>query len=271
MIRDLGYIEPGQTLYLPFHSFDSNDPIASTTISGLLTSDIEIYKDGSTTQRSSDNGYALLDSDGIDFDGITGINGISIDLADNSVAGFYAAGSQYWIVIASITVDTGTINFIHATFRIGYEQAMLNTTIASLSSQTSFTLTDGPAENDALNGMWAVVHDVASKVQKAVVQITDYVGGTKTVTLAAGATFTIAATDNISVMGPMPVQPTDIIDNGLTLKNALRLFMAALGGETSGAGTSTIIFKAADGSQTRITATMDEDNNRTEVVLNFAD
>jgi len=208
MVRDLGIIEPGTTLYLPFHTFDSNDPTASVTLTGLATTDIEIYKDGGTTQRASDAGYALLDTDGIDFDGITGIHGLSINLADNTTAGFYAAGSQYWVVISSVTVDAATVNFILATFRIGYQNAVLNTTIATLSSQTSFTLTAGPAEDDALNGREVVIHDVASAVQKGFAVILDYTGSTKTVTLVAGTTFTAAATDNISVLDRAPLQPT---------------------------------------------------------------
>ena len=208
MIRDLGIVTPGTTLYLPWHTFDSNDPSASVAIAALAVTDIEIYKDGSTTQRASDNGYTLLDTDGIDFDGVVGIGGISVDLADNSTAGFYAAGSRYWVVIGPVTVDAAAINFVLATFRIGYPPAILNTTIATLSTQTSFTLTVGPAEDDALNGMWCVIHDVASAVQLGHAVILDYTGSTKTVTLAAGTTFTAAATDNIAIMGPMPVQPT---------------------------------------------------------------
>lgn len=111
------------------------------------------------------------------------------------------------MIVASVTVDAATINFIAATFRIGYPDAILNTTIATLATQTSFTLTAGPAEDDALNGMWCVIHDVASAVQLGYGIISDYTGSTKTVTLAAGTTFTAAATDNISIMGPMPLQP----------------------------------------------------------------
>jgi hypothetical protein len=199
---DFGTVRPGTTLYVPFATYDSNDPTASVTLSGLAVTDIEIYKDGGTTQRASDNGYTLLDTDGIDFDAVTGIHGFSVNLADNSTAGFYSAGSQYWIVVASVTVDAGTINFIAATFRIGYEDAVLNTTIASLSSQTSFTLTAGPAEDGALNGCVCCIHDVASAVQCGFAVILDYVGSTKTVTLAAGTTFTAAATDNISIFSP---------------------------------------------------------------------
>lgn len=205
---DFGTVRPGTTLIIPFNTYDSNDPAASVTITGLATTDIEIYKDGSVTQRASDAGYTLLDTDGIDFDGTTGIHGISVDLSNNTTAGFYAAGAQYFIVIASITVDAGTVNFIAARFTIGYPDAILNTTIATLASQTSFTLTAGPAEDDALNGRMCVIHDVASKVQVGHAVISDYVGSTKTVTLAAGTTFTVAATDNISIMGLAPLQAT---------------------------------------------------------------
>ena len=204
---DFGTVKPGTTLYIPWNTFSSDDPSASMTITGLATTDIEIYKNGSTTQRSSDSGYALLDTDGIDFDSVTGIHGISINLADNTDAGFYASGAQYWVVIASITLDAGTINFVAATFRIGYPDALLDTTIASLSTQTSFTLTAGPAEDNALNGMYCIIHDIASAVQMGYAVISDYTGATKTVTLAAGTTFTAAAGDNISIMGPMPLQP----------------------------------------------------------------
>ena len=205
---DFGTVRPGTTLYIPFNTYDSNDPSASVTITGLATTDIEVYKDGSVTQRASDSGYALLDTDGIDFDTTTGIHGFSIDLADNTTAGFYASGSQYWVVVAGITVDAGTVNFVAATFRIGYPDAILNTTIATLSSQTSFTLTSGPAEDDALNGRMCIIHDVASAVQVGHAVISDYTGATKTVTLAAGTTFTAAATDNISILGLAPLQPT---------------------------------------------------------------
>jgi len=207
MAIDFGIVKPGRTLYIPFDSFAGSTG-ASITLSGLAVTDIEIYKDGSVTQRSSDAGYTLLDTDGIDFDGLTGIHGFSINLADNTDAGFYAAGSRYFVVVSSVTVDSQTVSFVACTFSIGQPDAVLNTTIATLSTQTSFTLTVGPAEDDALNNCWLMIHDVASAVQMAIGIVSDYTGATKTVTLAAAPTFTIAATDNVAVMGPMPIQPT---------------------------------------------------------------
>lgn len=198
---NLGTVAPGTVIYIPYDTFDGGTG-ASITQTGLAVTDIEIYKDGSMTQRGSDNGYTLLDTDGIDLDGVTGIQGFSVDLADNSTAGFYAAGSRYWVVVSSITVDAQTVNFVAAYFTIGYVGAV-NTTIATLASQTSFTLTNGPAEDDALNGCTCVIHDVASAIQMGFAVVLDYTGSTKTVTLTAGTTFTAAATDNLSFYPPV--------------------------------------------------------------------
>ena len=113
-----GDFTTANTLYVYFNTFDSNDPSASVTLTGLALADILIYKNGSITQRSSTAGFTLLDTDGIDFDGKTGIHGFSIDLSDDTDSGFYAAGSEYTIVIASVTVDGAVVNFVAATFSI---------------------------------------------------------------------------------------------------------------------------------------------------------
>ena len=103
----LGDKRVDSTVYCYFDTYNSD--MASVTITGLAVTDIEIYKDGGTTQRASDNGYALLDTDGIDFDGATGLHGFSVDLSDNSDAGFYAAGSHYLINVNAITVNAQTV------------------------------------------------------------------------------------------------------------------------------------------------------------------
>lgn len=83
----------------------------------------------------------------------------------------------------------------------GTESAlMVSTTIATLASQTSFTLTAGSADNDAYNRQLGVITDSVTSAQKARVIIDDYVGSTKTVTLLAAPAFTIAAGDSISIM-----------------------------------------------------------------------
>ena len=110
-------VPDGDTLPILFDTFDVTNG-ASITMTGLAVTDIEIYKDGGATQRASDNGYTLLDTDGIDFDGITGFHGFSIDLSDNSNSGFYTVGAWFHVVVSAITVNTQTVNFIAAAFRI---------------------------------------------------------------------------------------------------------------------------------------------------------
>lgn len=117
MTLHLGDVPANSTLYIPFATYGGANG-ESITLTGLAATDIEIYKNGSVTQRASDAGYTLLDTDGIDFDSITGIHGFSIDLADNTDAGFYSVGGFYWVVVSAVTVDSQTVNFIAATFRI---------------------------------------------------------------------------------------------------------------------------------------------------------
>lgn len=135
--------------------------------------------------------------------------------------------------VASILVDTGTtldtkIDDIQgATFSTGTDsleairnrgdaawttgaggtppQLLQSTTIATLASQTSFTLTAGSADNDAYNGHLAVVTDSSTSTQKAVGVINDYVGSTRTVTLDSDpGVFTMAATDSIDIVAVNP-------------------------------------------------------------------
>jgi hypothetical protein len=77
---------------------------------------------------------------------------------------------------------------------------MLETTVASVTSQTVLVLTDGAAEDDAYNGCPVLIEDAASAFQRATgLVVSDYAGSTKTLTLEAAAGFTVAATDKVVV------------------------------------------------------------------------
>lgn len=202
MILYLGDFAVGSTIYIPFQTFDKDDGSA-ITMTGLAVTGIEIYKNGSTTQRASDNGVSLVDTDGIDFDGITGKHGFSINTADNSDAGFFVAGADYWVMVTGLTVDSVSVSFWAAIFSIENRRTageLIRTTIATLASQTSFTLTAGSADDDAYNNCVAIISDIASATQKAIARISDYTGSTKTITLAAAPCFSIAAGDNITIV-----------------------------------------------------------------------
>lgn len=247
------------TIPIPFDAFGGTNG-ESITITGLAVTDIEVYKDTSTTQRASDNGYALIDTDGIDIDGTTGIHGFSIDLSDNSDSGFYEVGPWYRVVVAGITVDGQTVNFTAAVFRIvsatrglagtalpdaaadaagglaisdagGLDLDGMNTTIdnifsgvvkqrttiATLTSQTSFTLTAGSADDDAYNNHAITITDSVTGVQKASGYIDTYVGATKTVNLDADpGTFTMGVGDIVEILHPTASLRSYLGDNAIT-------------------------------------------------------
>jgi hypothetical protein len=200
---DLGIVRPGTTIRIPFSTFDKDDGSASAA-TNYAAADILVFKGGSTTERASTAGYTAT----ADFDTLTGKNLAIIDLSDNTDAGFYAGGGEYLVAINAITVDGISTGGWIARFIIGYRDALYNTTIASINSQTSIVLSAGPAEDNALNGRELIIHDVASGVQFSSAIVTGYTGASKTCVLAAAPTFTVAATDNVSVMGLAPLQAT---------------------------------------------------------------
>lgn len=145
------YVPAGDVLPVMFSTYDGGTG-ASITLTGLAVTDIEIYKDGSTTQRASDAGYTLLDTDGIDFDGITGIHGFSIDTSDNTDAGFYTVGAWFTVVVSTVTVDGQTVSFIACQFRLMAAEGVagvpdVNTTHISDTVQTA---NDVGADVDAI-------------------------------------------------------------------------------------------------------------------------
>jgi hypothetical protein len=113
---------PGDTLYIPFATY--NDSGASIGIGGTLAvSDIEIFKNGGVTARSTDSGYSLISDTG-QYGDRAGLHRFSISIfntADDT--GFFDEGSQYHVAVDSITVDSRPVRFFPAVFEIGTERA----------------------------------------------------------------------------------------------------------------------------------------------------
>ncbi len=57
------------------------------------------------------------------------------------------------------------------------------------------------------------------------------------------------------------------VEGGLSVADVLRILLAAQAGDVSGAGTSEVTIVAADGSKTRMVATVDAQGNRTVTLL----
>lgn len=100
----------------------------------------------------------------------------------------------------------------------GIGPVLVRTTIATLASQTSFTLTAGSADNDAYNGCTIIFQDASTAQQKAIGIVSDYTGATKTVTMyAAPGEFTVAATDVVLILAEAVSKEAEyIVINGLS-------------------------------------------------------
>ena len=86
---------------------------------------------------------------------------------------------------------------------------MVDTTIATLDTQVSFTLTGGSADDDAYNNCTIVIQDATTAAQKAVGVISAYTGATKTVTLKYDpAVFVMAPTDKVYVLAENALKTT---------------------------------------------------------------
>ena len=107
----LGDFAAGATVHVPWSTNDNQGAAITRSVNGS----IRIYKNNSTTQRTSSNG--ITDSEDFD-DPVTGVHLITIDLSDNTDAGFYAAGNNYHVMLQGATINSQTVNRWLATFSI---------------------------------------------------------------------------------------------------------------------------------------------------------
>ena len=114
MISYLGDFAEDDIVYIMFNTFSSDDPSASCTITNFVNTDVHIHKDDGLTQRNNAAGITVS----VDFDGITGSHMVKIDTSDNTVAGFWVVGHEYFVRIEGTTIDGATINSVIGQFSI---------------------------------------------------------------------------------------------------------------------------------------------------------
>jgi len=102
------------TIMFTTHAANGN-PIAPS--SGFEAADVNIYKDGSATQKTTTNGLTMTSP----FDSITGLHCLAIDTTNTTGdSGFWADGSTYTVVLVpDETVDGVTVVKVLDTFRLG--------------------------------------------------------------------------------------------------------------------------------------------------------
>lgn len=98
----LGDFAEDVDVYLVFDTADSTGLSITATI---VVGDIEVYRQNTgainLTQRSSTAGFTL----DVDHDAMTGTHMVAIDTSDNTDAGFFTTGYDYFVKLNTITVD----------------------------------------------------------------------------------------------------------------------------------------------------------------------
>lgn len=117
---------------------------------------IRVYKGTSVTERTSVVG--ITDTSG--FDSVTGLNSLSIDLSNNTDAGFYAAGNDYVVVLVGAVIDTQTVNVPLFQFSIenrfsSISNAVWNTLESSITTASTIGLKVKTNLNDTITSRMA--------------------------------------------------------------------------------------------------------------------
>lgn len=112
------------TVRVPWHTTAADGSSVTRATDGSL----RIFKDNSVTQRASAAG--ITDSE--DFDGLTGVHHVNVDLSDNDDPGFYAAGHDYFVVLVGAVIDGKTVNAVLAHFSIQNRYTSTGPTAAAI-------------------------------------------------------------------------------------------------------------------------------------------
>lgn len=78
-----------------FFSTNGGDGARIAFSATIEVADFRVYKNVSETERSSQAGWTLNET----YDSLVGVHSLSIDLSDNTDAGFYATGNDYTVVL----------------------------------------------------------------------------------------------------------------------------------------------------------------------------
>ena len=120
--------------------FFGTNASAGASVNRTTAGSIRVYKNTSVTERTSVAG--ITDTSG--FDSVTGLSALSIDLSNNTDAGFYAAANDYVVVLVGAVIDTQTVNV--PLFQFSIENRTSVTRSLSAGAITSSTIA-----NSAIN------------------------------------------------------------------------------------------------------------------------
>ena len=225
----IGDYTEDDTVYLMFNTFTSNDPAASCTITNFANTDVHIHKDDGVAQRNNAAGITVS----VDFDGITGSHLIKIDTNDNTVAGFWVAGHDYFVRIEGTTIDGATINAVVGSFSIAnrFMRGTDSGALASVCTETRLAELDAANLPTDISGVPTTAEFEARSIVSA-----DYVVVGDTI---AGVTLCTTCTTNTDMVGTdnaATEAKQDVIDTNIDQIETAVITNAILGYAKTSAG-----------------------------------
>jgi len=230
-MQDIGVVQQDSTVRIMFVTRDgSGGAVAPST--AFENADVEIYKDGSATQRSSDAGITMTSP----FDTVTGLHLLAIDLSDNTDAGFWAAGSNYHVTIQpDETVDGQTVVEVLAQFTIETDTqkalrtfnsaAFITDTVTTTTSNTTTAVNltdflDAQAPDNSTTGELWLWQDSTGELEYFRVQSMTSLVATVEAWPAGGAlSAAVAASDKLWRVGYVDVNTAAISDDIVAADN----------------------------------------------------
>ncbi len=220
----LGNYAAGATVYFMWNSNGADGASITRATNGTVS----VYKANNTTQSVA----GVTDTK--DFDALTGVHHVAINTAADGT--FYAAGSDFMVVLSGAIIDGKTVNAVLAHFSIQNRYPA----VADVQS--------GLATAAALATVNAYVDELESRLTAARAGYLD--------SLNSGVPLSAAAVDAVL---------DDVVEGTLTMRQVLRIVLAAVAGKSAGGGTGTITFRDVADTKNRISATVDANRNRTAV------
>lgn len=197
--------------------------IAGESITRGTNGSIRIYKNDSTTQRSSAAGI----TDTEDFHTLTGVHHLKIDTGDDTDAGFYAPGNEYEAVLVGAVVDGKTINVPLFSWSIENrgEYKVVGRLEVAAGDLNEAELVAVPAAfqgNDRYNFYGIRIWHVDGTVEFAVVNDSVYASGAMTLhfddlqaAAAAGDKIDVIMGAPASVLGPIDANVVQVLNDAL--------------------------------------------------------
>lgn len=267
-----GDIAAGSIIDIKFNTVTATG--APITLAGSAA--VVCYKDNSLTQSSA--GLTLS----IDFDSITGLHNVRVDTSADGT--FYAAGSNFQVAISIGTVNSINVaGYVVGEFSIAARSALRPTT----AGRTLDVNAAGEAglDFDNTSGTLAKGTDLTGFNDLAAADVRTAVG-----LASANLDTQLTAIDDLidteigSIIASLAALPTANanadalldraagVETGMTIRQAMRVVVAALAGKASGLDPDTLTptFRDTNDTVNRISAVTDEFGNRTSVTLNTA-